>query len=92
MSYSLARLISFLFDALTFLILLDIIGSWMIALRVRLPSWGYNIMSAVRRLTDVFLGPIRRLIPSFGGLDISPIIALILLDVLRRLVLSALIR
>jgi len=38
------------------------------------------------------LNPIRRFIPSLGGLDLSPIVALLLLDVLRRLLVSLLMR
>lgn len=36
------------------------------------------------------LQSIRRLIPSSGGLDISPMIALLLLDLLRRLIICLL--
>jgi YggT family protein len=92
MNYTVARLISFLFDAITLLILLDVIGSWVVALRIRLPDWGYNILKTIRGIADVLLGPIRRVIPSIGGLDISPIVALILLDILRRLIAGALLR
>lgn len=92
MSPTIISLINFLFQAITLLILLDVIASWLIALRVRLPGWGYDILNIIHSAADVFLGPIRRLIPSIGGLDISPIIALIGLDLLRRLVISALIR
>lgn len=91
MNYNLARLVSFLFDLITILILVDVIGSWVVALRVRLPGWGYDILTTIHRVANVFLSPIRRIIPSVGGLDISPIIALILIDLLRRLVGAALV-
>jgi YggT family protein len=92
MNYTVVRLVNFLFNAITLVILLDVIGSWVVALRVRLPDWGYNILRMVRSITDVFLAPIRRLIPSIGGLDISPIIALVVIDLLRRLVVGTLVR
>jgi len=37
-------------------------------------------------LTDPVLGPIRRVMPDLGGLDISPIIALLGLQFLQYLV------
>lgn len=92
MSSTLIGLIDLLFGAITLLILLDVIVSWLVALRVRLPAWGYEVLNVVHRAADVFLGPIRRLIPSIGGLDISPIIALIVLDLLRRMIIGALMR
>ena len=40
-------------------------------------------------ITEPILGPIRRNIPPLGMFDISPIIALLLLQLLRRLLVSA---
>ena len=92
MSATLIRLIDFIFGAITLLILLDVIISWVVALRVRLPGWGYDVLNVIHRAANIFLQPIRRLIPSIGGLDISPIIALIVLDLLRRVIVTALMR
>lgn len=39
----------------------------------------------IRALNDPVLSPLRKLIPPFGGIDFSPLIALILLQVLNRL-------
>jgi YggT family protein len=40
-------------------------------------------------VTEPIVGPIRRVVPSLGMLDISPIIAILLLQLLRRLLISA---
>ena len=40
------------------------------------------IVEILYQITEPILGPIRRLVPSLGGLDISPMIALILIQVL----------
>jgi YggT family protein len=56
-----------------------------------LPGTGdtyYRILRVLRRLTDPILGPIRRVLPPIQGLDLSPLVALILLDLVRRLVAS----
>jgi YggT family protein len=37
-------------------------------------------------LTDPILMPIRKIIPGTGGFDLSPLLAMILVDVLRRIV------
>jgi YggT family protein len=38
------------------------------------------------QLTEPLLDPIRRVLPSLGGLDISPVILLLLLYFLQRLI------
>ena len=91
MNYALAKLIGFALDAIIALILLDVIGSWVLIMRVRLPDWAYTLLQTVHRAADLFLSPIRRFIPSIGGLDISPIIALVLINLLRGLIGTALV-
>jgi len=44
----------------------------------------------VYEITEPILGPIRRVLPSLGGLDLSPIVALILIQVLERVLLTLL--
>ena len=45
-----------------------------------------QIRYALFRLTEPVLGPIRRVLPDLGGIDISPIIAALGLEFLRRAV------
>jgi YggT family protein len=90
MNDALAKLIGFALDAIMVLILLDVIGSWVLVMRVRLPDWAYTLLQTVHRAADLFLGPLRRFIPAIGGLDISPIIALVLLNIVRSTVASLL--
>lgn len=42
----------------------------------------------IYEVTEPIMGPIRRLMPSLGGLDISPMIALILISVTERVLLT----
>lgn len=88
--YALARTIVLLFDLYTFAILLRVLGSWLLASQMRLPSWAYSLLHALDQITAPVLNPIRRVIPSVAGMDISPIIAILLLQVLERLLLSLL--
>jgi YggT family protein len=49
----------------------------------------YTTADFLNRLTEPALAPIRRILPDLGGIDISPLIAILLLEFLERL-LSAL--
>jgi YggT family protein len=40
---------------------------------------------AIDRLTAPLYRPIRRLLPDFGGIDFSPLVVLILIQVLQKL-------
>ena len=59
-------------------------------------SWGASphnrLLHLLIRLTEPVLGPFRRLIPPLGFIDISPIVVLLLLDLLERAVAATLLR
>lgn len=92
MNLLLATLINTAVEIMSLLILIEVIGSWVMLLRVNLPAFVYDLLRAVHSITGIVLNPIRSIIPSIGGLDISPIVALILLDVMRRFLVGALMR
>jgi len=71
-----------------FLIFAMVIMSWLVAFNVVNPRnrLVWQIDRGLRALTDPILMPIRRIIPSFGGLDISPIVAALLLGFIQQLV------
>ncbi len=81
---SAVRAISTVFDVLTVLILVDVVASWIPALRES------ELIGQLQRLTDPVLEPFRRLIPPQTlGIDVSPIAAIFALRFLERLVISA---
>jgi YggT family protein len=43
------------------------------------------IAVALDRITAPLYRPIRRLLPDFGGIDFSPLVVLILIQIIRRL-------
>ena len=53
------------------------------------PGGQYTISRIIRDITEPIIGPIRRIVPSIGTLDLSPLVALLLLNVLQRVVASA---
>jgi YggT family protein len=69
--------------------------SLLIAMRIVF-SWGMNYGSRLMRflilVTEPLLGPARRMIPSVGMMDISPIIVILLLWLLQSAVAELLIR
>ena len=46
----------------------------------------YIIADFLNRLTEPFLRPIRRILPYLGGIDLSPVILILLLIFLKELV------
>jgi len=84
------RVISVLFDLYTFALLLRVLGSWLLASGMRLPLWAYNTMHVLDRITSPLLNPIRRIIPPVAGLDLSPIIAVLLLQMIERILIGVL--
>jgi YggT family protein len=68
-------------DVYFYILIINIILSWLIAFNVLNT---YNrfvgmILYATQRLTNPLLNPIRRFLPNLGGLDISPIVLILLL-------------
>jgi len=51
-----------------------------------------RLVSIILEITEPILGPIRRVVPPLGGLDLSPMIALILIEMAQRVVLTILAR
>ncbi len=76
--------ISLLFNILSMLILGRVLLSWID------PMGNMQISQVLRELTEPILGPIRSIMPNIGMIDISPIVAILLLSMISRLLLQAL--
>jgi YggT family protein len=72
------------FGALTIVIFARVLLSWV---QARLP-WGLNDFSF--SVTEPIMAPIRRALPVAAGMDFSPLITLVLLQLVEQLVLRAL--
>ncbi len=64
------------------LILARVVVSWIA------PTSGGPLVAFIYQVTEPLLAPIRRLLPSTGGLDLSPMIAILLLGVIARLLIG----
>lgn len=68
-----------LVDLLVTLIFIRVVLSWMVQDRS-------SLMDFMMRCTEPVLGPIRRLLPIMGGMDFSPIVAWLFLDIFRQII------
>ena len=87
--YALANAINLFFRILSFIVLARVILSW-VRVSPYHPTWG-PIIRAIYQITEPIMEPVRRIMPSMGGLDFSPIIVLLGLDLIRVLVVNLLI-
>ena len=80
------EVILILLDVVWWLIIISVVASWLVAFGVintRNPTV-YRILDLLNRTTDPILRPFRRLIPPMGGLDLSPMVVLLIIYVLQR--------
>lgn len=80
-------IINLLYNALFILILARVILSW-VRVSPYDQTWG-PLVQFVHQATEPLLAPIRNILPSMGGLDISPIILLLGIRILRDILFSA---
>ena len=69
------------------IVILSAVFSWLYAFNVVNPSNQFVGMvgNALYRLTEPALRPIRNVLPDLGGIDISPIVLLLLIFFVRQL-------
>lgn len=79
MSEVLANFVFLLATVLTLLILARVIISWV------MPGGGGGLVAFVYAATEPILAPIRNLLPATAGIDFSPLIAILILQVITRL-------
>ena len=80
------EVILILLDIVWWLIIASVVASWLVAFGVvnTRNDVVYRILDILNRVTDPIMRPIRRLIPPMGGLDLSPMIVLLIIYVLQR--------
>ena len=88
MSFAIVKLLVTIIDLYWYLVIGMAIMSWLIAFDVvnMRSSAAYSLWNTLNNLTEPVLRPIRSVLPNFGGVDISPVILLLLLQFLRDLV------
>lgn len=79
-----AQLLEFTISVLFWTAIVSIVLSWVAS---DSPS---PVVPLVFRVADIVLGPFRRVIPPLGGLDLSPIVALLALQLAQHLIVMPL--
>ena len=84
---ALLQLIDSLLELYKWVIIVQVILSWLIAFNVvnTTNRFVYTIGNTLYRLTEPVMGRVRRMLPDLGGIDISPVIVILLLYFLQNL-------
>ena len=70
------------------IIIINAILSWLVAFNVLNTQnrFVFSVLDATYKLTDPALNKIRRFIPTFGSIDVSPVVLILILMFLRNLI------
>jgi YggT family protein len=92
--YALANLIGTIISIYIFLLIAQAILSWLVAFNVvnTRNRFVYLVGDFLYRITEPALRPIRRVLPSLGGIDVSPVVLILLLIFIRDFILVDLFR
>lgn len=84
---ALKLLIDSVLSIFMWIIILQVIMSWLIAFNVINTSnrFVYMVGDFLYRITEPVMRPIRRILPNLGGIDLSPLVVLLLIFFARNL-------
>ena len=82
---TLTAIVSIFAQALTLAIIVRALLSWFPGVRALTPVTGL-----LDRATNPIVEPIRRRLPAFGGIDLSPLVAVLFIGVVESLLLGLL--
>lgn len=84
---ALIRTVDFVLDIYTWILIGSAVFSWLYAFNVvnSRNQFVASLGSFLFKVTEPVLAPIRRLLPDLGGVDISPIVALVIIYFIRQL-------
>ena len=87
---ALATLIDTVVSIYIYILIATAVLSWLISFNViNVKSRPvYVVMSFLYRITEPVLRPLRRIIPSIGGIDITPVIVILILHFVRQVVVD----
>ena len=81
-------IIDMILQLLVWIIIVQVILSWLVAFNVINTQSNFvrTVLTTLDRLTDPLYRPIRKILPDFGGIDFSPIVLILAIQIIRRLV------
>jgi YggT family protein len=74
-------------QVLVWVIIVQVILSWLVAFNVINTQSNFvrTVLDVLDRLTAPLYRPIRKILPDFGGIDFSPIVLILAIQILRKL-------
>ena len=83
------QIVQVLLNVIWWIIVIQAILSWLIAFNVINTQSDVvrTIWEALRRMTEPLYRPIRRILPDFGALDLSPLVVLLILYILMNIII-----
>jgi len=81
----LLQIANLLLGVLRWIIIIQAIMSWLVAFNVinTYNDFVRQVLYALDKITEPIYRPIRRIMPDFGALDLSPLVALLLIIILQ---------
>ncbi len=85
---SLVLLVDTVISIYIWLLIASAILSWLVSFKIinTQNRFVFSVMSFLYRITEPALRPFRRIIPNLGGIDISPIVLILILFFARNLI------
>lgn len=92
MAYALYQIIVILLDVLWWIIIIQAVMSWLIAFNIVNTGSDFvrTVMTALDRMTAPIYNPIRKILPDLGALDLTPMVVLLAILIIRQAVLPPL--
>lgn len=75
-------------DIYFWIIIISVVSSWLIAfdvINVKNPQ-AANLMKLLNKVTEPVYAPLRKFIPAIGGIDITPIIVIFGIQILKHII------
>lgn len=75
-------------DLFVWVLIAHVVLSWLVQFNIvnARNQFVYQVGNFLFRLTEPVLRPVRRILPNLGGIDISPVVVILLLYFLQRLI------
>ena len=86
---ALLQIVQLLLNLVWWVIVIQAILSWLIAFNVINTHSDFvrTVWNALQKITEPLYRPIRRVLPDFGALDLSPLVVLLILYILTNIVI-----
>lgn len=86
---ALLQIVQLLLNLVWWVIVIQAVLSWLIAFNVINTHSDFvrTVWNALQKITEPLYRPIRRVLPDFGALDLSPLVVLLILYILTNIVI-----